>query len=61
MIRFITPHLHSVRRHGLVHISQLTKHKVEKVEDVVSRGDSVYVKVHQSPREDAVYSVLPNS
>lgn len=32
-------------RHGLVHISQLAGRRVDKVEDVVSSGDSVWVKV----------------
>lgn len=32
-------------KEGLVHISKLENHRVEKVEDVVSVGDEVYVKV----------------
>lgn len=32
-------------RHGLVHISQLAGRRVEKVEDVVSEKDRIYVKV----------------
>ena len=30
---------------GLVHISKLEKHRVERVEDVVNVGDMVWVKV----------------
>ena len=30
---------------GLVHISKLDKHRVEKVEDVVNVGDMIWVKV----------------
>lgn len=33
------------RRHGLVHISQISRERVENVGDVVSVGDRVYVKV----------------
>eukprot|EP00965_Chrysotila_dentata_P121339 4011658-Pleurochrysis_carterae.AAC.1 len=33
------------REHGLVHISQLAPRRVELVEDVVERGDEVYVYV----------------
>jgi polyribonucleotide nucleotidyltransferase len=29
---------------GLVHISELADHRVEKVEDILSEGDEVYVK-----------------
>jgi len=32
-------------KEGLVHISKLAKHRVEKVEDVVSIGDTITVKV----------------
>ena len=32
-------------KEGLVHISKLENRRVEKVEDVVSVGDEVYVKV----------------
>ena len=32
-------------KEGLVHISKLENHRVEKVEDVVQPGDEVYVKV----------------
>lgn len=35
-------------KHGLVHISQLAKQRVERVEDVVKDGDAVKVKVLQS-------------
>lgn len=34
-------------KHGLVHISQLAKQRVERVEDVVKDGDAVKVKVLQ--------------
>jgi len=30
---------------GLVHISQLAPHRVNRVEDVVKEGDEIYVKV----------------
>lgn len=33
------------QRHGLVHISQLAGRRVDRVEDVVSSGDKVWVKV----------------
>ena len=33
------------KRDGLVHISQLSKERVEKVTDVVNEGDIVKVKV----------------
>jgi polyribonucleotide nucleotidyltransferase len=29
---------------GLVHISELADHRVERVEDILSEGDEVYVK-----------------
>lgn len=32
-------------KEGLVHISQLAHHRVNKVEDVVKEGDSILVKV----------------
>jgi len=32
-------------KEGLVHISQLADHRVNKVEDVVKEGDTVVVKV----------------
>jgi polyribonucleotide nucleotidyltransferase len=32
-------------KEGLVHISQLDEHRVGKVEDVVSVGDEIWVKV----------------
>ena len=32
-------------REGLVHISKLDKHRVNKVEDIVSVGDEIVVKV----------------
>ncbi|CAM9482420.1 unnamed protein product, partial [Heterosigma akashiwo] len=37
--------LEGFRKQGLVHISQLSMDKVDKVEDVVSKGDKVFVKV----------------
>jgi predicted RNA-binding protein with RPS1 domain len=40
--------LNGYQKHGLVHISQLAKQRVERVEDVVADGDAVKVKVLQS-------------
>ena len=34
-----------VHQDGLVHISKLANHRVEKVEDVVNIGDMIWVKV----------------
>ena len=41
-------------KEGLVHISQLAKERVEKVEDVVSIGDVVKVKVIEIDRQGRV-------
>ncbi len=39
---------------GLVHISQLTDHRVEKTSDVVSEGDQVRVKLLEIDRQGKV-------
>ena len=41
-------------KEGLVHISQLAKERVEKVEDVVAIGDIVKVKVIEIDRQGRV-------
>jgi len=41
---------------GLVHISQLSESRVEKVEDVVDRGDNVWVKVLEVERQEPANS-----
>ena len=41
-------------KEGLVHISQLAKERVEKVEDVVAIGDVVKVKVIEIDRQGRV-------
>ena len=38
---------------GLVHISQLTESRVEKVEDVVEKGDNVWVKVLEVEKQES--------
>nr|MCR5730023.1 S1 RNA-binding domain-containing protein [Ruminococcus sp.] len=39
---------------GLVHISKLDKQRVEKVEDVVSIGDEIVVKVTEIDRQGRI-------
>jgi len=39
---------------GLVHISQLAEHRVDKVEDVVKEGDVVDVKVLEIGRDGKI-------
>ncbi|MCM1507618.1 MAG: polyribonucleotide nucleotidyltransferase [Ruminococcus flavefaciens] len=39
---------------GLVHISKLDKHRVEKVEDIVSVGDEIVVKVLEIDRQGRI-------
>ena len=34
-------------KEGLLHISKISKERIEKVEDVLSVGDSVLVKVYE--------------
>ena len=41
-------------KEGLVHISQLALERVEKVEDVVSVGDEIMVKVTEVDRQGRV-------
>lgn len=41
-------------KEGLVHISQLARHRVEKVEDVVRPGDEIEVKVIEIDRQGRV-------
>ena len=38
-------------REGLVHISKLENHRVNKVEDVVSEGDEIKVKLMEVDRQ----------
>lgn len=40
------------KQHGMVHISQLSETKVNEVEDVVSKGQRVFVKVLETKRVD---------
>lgn len=40
------------KQHGLVHISQLSEMKVDEVEDVVSKGQRVFVKVLEIKQVD---------
>ena len=39
---------------GLVHISKLDKSRVEKVEDIVSIGDEIVVKVTEIDRQGRI-------
>ncbi|MBR5239595.1 MAG: S1 RNA-binding domain-containing protein, partial [Clostridia bacterium] len=41
-------------KEGLVHISQLDVKRVEKVEDVVSEGDEIMVKIIEIDRQGRV-------
>ncbi len=41
-------------REGLVHISKLAKHRVEKVEDIVKEGDKLPVKVREIDSQNRV-------
>lgn len=41
-------------REGLVHISKLAKHRVEKVEDVVNEGDQITVRVLEIDRQNRI-------
>lgn len=41
-------------REGLVHISKLAKHRVEKVEDIVNEGDRLPVRVVEIDRQNRV-------
>ena len=41
-------------KEGLVHISQLARERVEKVEDVVSVGDEIMVKVTEIDRQGRI-------
>ena len=41
----------SVHQDGLVHISKLENHRVAKVEDVVSEGDEIKVKLMEVDRQ----------
>ncbi len=41
-------------KEGLVHISQLAHHRVNKVEDIVSEGDEVLVKVIEIDRQGRI-------
>mmetsp|Transcript_13831 Transcript_13831/g.20384 ORF Transcript_13831/g.20384 Transcript_13831/m.20384 type:complete len:439 (+) Transcript_13831:32-1348(+) len=53
--------LDAYRRRGLVHISELANFKVEKVDDVVSIGDVVWVKVlnvEEENRDGKVYTKI---
>jgi polyribonucleotide nucleotidyltransferase len=45
MIRDLTEDVEVGKKDGLVHISQLADHRVNKVEDVVNIGDEIMVKV----------------
>jgi polyribonucleotide nucleotidyltransferase len=42
------------KRDGLVHISQLADHRVNKVEDVVNIGDEIMVKVMEIDKKGRV-------
>jgi len=46
--------LDGYRKHGLVHISQLAKQRVEQVKEVVSEGQAVKVKVLPSDDADKI-------
>lgn len=46
--------LDGYRKHGLVHISQLAKQRVEKVEDVLRDGQAVWVKTLPSDSADKI-------
>jgi len=41
-------------KEGLVHISQLDTKRVEKVEDVVTEGDEIMVKIIEIDRQGRV-------
>ncbi len=41
-------------REGLVHISKLAKHRVEKVEDVIKEGETINVRVLEIDRQNRV-------
>ena len=41
-------------KEGLVHISQLAKERVEKVEDVVNIGDEIMVKVTEIDKQGRI-------
>ena len=52
-------------KEGLVHISQLSNERVNKVEDVVNIGDEILVKVIEIDRQGRINlsrkAVLPNA
>ena len=41
-------------KEGLLHISKMAKHRVEKVEDVMNVGDRVTVKVVEIDSQDRI-------
>ena len=44
-------------KEGLLHISKISKERVEKVEDVLNVGDEILVKVIELGKEDGKFSL----
>ena len=44
-------------KEGLLHISKISKERINKVEDVLSVGDEILVKVIEIGKEDGKFSL----